>query len=118
MKSNKAQKDTEFRGRGVSLGALGQKHDKLTNFGQKELKPKIAPLKAVKPHHTPLNQALDISKQPRQQMTGVGVVLGGGKSLASEGKWRCKVCTWANEVSETQCHQCHEAKQVIKELAP
>jgi hypothetical protein len=49
------KKESPFQGRGISLGALVAEHEKLTKNGQIELKPKVAPLKAVKQHHIPFN---------------------------------------------------------------
>jgi hypothetical protein len=43
-------------------------------------------------------------------MIGIGKILTTGKTLAQEGKWRCKVCTFVNESTLTQCSKCHEAK--------
>ena len=111
-----AKSQSKFEGRGVSMGALAARHDQLTKGGQIELKMKAAPLKAVKQHHTPFNKDPDTSKT-KEPMTGVAIVLGGGKSLASEGKWRCKICTFTNEKELTECHKCHNTKQVLKEEA-
>ena len=48
-------------------------------------------------HHVPFNQQQSEQVYPSfTEMKRPGIVIG-GKSLASEGKWRCKVCTWAND---------------------
>jgi hypothetical protein len=46
-------------------------------------------------------------------MRGVGHSV--GRVGAGDQKWRCKVCKFANEKEESNCHMCKEAKAVMKE---
>ena len=74
---------------------------------------KVEPLRAAKQHHVPFNQqaAIDMKNQ-KEEMKGPAVPIG-QKSLASEGKWRCEVCTFANVITESTCSKCKQSKPVV-----
>lgn len=50
----------------------------------------------------------------KEVMEGRGVTIG-KKTLASEGKWRCAVCTFSNLNGSVGCYKCKEPKQAMKE---
>lgn len=50
-------------------------------------------------------------------MKGPAITLG-QKSLASEGKWRCEVCTFANANADSVCNKCKQARQLVVATKP